>query len=202
MEKTYQSLDHFLYETGLRKIEGKRVDEYFKEKQKREDSLKLSKISRVLINLWEFTSLILQAKPGESIVVDCDSGKLFRGKVDKKNLIPLEEKLPGRTSLEIDGDGRNEFLIGKSWAFGHTSPTKKKWDGSVKLADKSRSHPVVALFEEHLREVSKEMVTTNIRQEANQVYTEISIKDWPVSICTSKSGKARYYIFEGKIYNI
>ena len=197
---TYGSFNQVLYEMGLRKIEAKRIDEYFQNQKRVEESRFLSRVSRVLISLWDLTSIIMKTPAGKHIVIDPETGRIYRGSVSLKKLEMLPEKVPGRTSLEIDGDGRNEFILAKIGIRAFGKSWKKKEDNNTRIAPgENPENPIVWMFNEFLKTVSKEDVTVNHLEEAHQKYDEMFIKDYPVGLGIARAtGKVHYIIIDGK----
>lgn len=201
-QTTYGSIDKLFYEIGLQKIEARRADDRFLEQKAREESRYLAKVSRVLIGLWELTAIIMKMKPGESLVIDGDSGRMYTGRISDEKLKKfslLPEKVPGRTSLEIDGDGRNERLLAHYTPvlFGNSRP--KSWDTKTRKAPIESGSPIVYFFEQKLAETPKNKVQCNTYDEGGQTFMEVFIKDYPIAIGYGKSNKKPYYVlFQGK----
>jgi hypothetical protein len=201
---TYGSFNQVLYEMGLQKIEDKRTDEKFQEQKRKEESRYLSKVSKILITLWDLTALIMKTPTGKQLVIDAETGRIYRGSVSLSKLELLPEKVPGRVSLTIDGDGRNEKILSGSSVVSGGSVWKKSVAGKTRIApDENSENPVVWMFNEFLKTVSKEDVTINHIEDYTFKYDEIFIKDYPVGLGIARStGKVHYVIIDGKKENI
>jgi hypothetical protein len=183
----------------LQKRNAELIDERFKAQIAVEETRYLTKVSRVLIGLWDLAGLILKSKPGDSIVIDCDSGRMYTGKVKHEKLKEIPQKVAGRVSMEMDTEGFHEYFMSRSWVKAFGSPRKNSWDSVALKAPKHRDTPVVDLFEDKLQEISMSDVTVNHLTGPNHYYYEVSIKDYPIVLgINAKINKVAYYIFQGK----
>lgn len=203
-EKTYRDIDHILYEMGLKKIEARRVDDYFQNMAEQKETKFLSRMSHILINLWDLASIIAKLRPGESLIIHGDSGRMFRGKISEEKLAKkcteLREKVPGRVSLTIDGNGRNENLLAKGSpiVFGR-NPQKKSGDTCTRVYPRVSGNADLYLFEEMLQNIQKEDVTVIEVEIQGHKYLETSIKNYPTKIGSGKSGRIYYTKTGGEI---
>ncbi len=205
-ETNYESFDHLLHEMGLRKIEKERIDEYFRKVGEEKETRYLAKVSHILISLWDLASIVMKLKPGESLIIHGDSGRMFRGRISEQKLdekfTELREKVAGRVSLGIDGNGRNERILARSGITSYgKSPFKKSWNNKVEALDKVEGNEDLYLFEQKFLRTDKKKVSEEIvKNDFGHEYLEISIKDYPTTIGIGiASGRVSYTITDGKI---
>jgi hypothetical protein len=202
-ERFMDGFSAILYQERLQQIANKKKDEDFREQKARQESRFLSKISSILISVWDFTQLISRLQPGETLTVN-SNGEIFSGKVDTEKLHKLPQIAPGKNPGDFD-TGAEFYLATKSWVNAPEPPLKNSWDGiSIKLAPRFAEHPLTTVFMEKLEEVAKRKATEKEVTEFHTVdslgfsFTEISIKGFPIKLGVSKStGKARYVIYKG-----
>lgn len=170
------------------------------EKVKVQESKRLSRISSLLISAWQVVDILAKLSSGESLVIDGETGEIYRGRVKTENLRPTGMKLPSRVSHAVDtAEFTPEILKTTSFA----TPVilakfKSSWDLALKRPENKES-PVVEIFLEKLVETSLDDISYNaVHMPHGTMYTEISIKNWPVKVAFSKAGYARYYIHNGK----
>lgn len=205
MKQSYQSLDHFLHQMHLKGIDGKRLDERFQNELDRKDTELLARASRVLITLWELTRIIMKSPPGTQIVIDADSGYMYRGRISQEKLLTKFKQLPvkvaGRKSLIIDGNGANERIVAKvGFVPFRNHHGKRAYDVHAKALAKVEANEDVFWFEEKMKEVAPEDVTESIVKFEGHEFLEISIKDYPTKIrIMNSSGRLSHSITEGKI---
>lgn len=194
-----ESLNQIINEINLEKLHNNSLDKQFEENQARILSSKLAKVSKVLISLWELTAIIMKLKPGESIVIDGDSGDMFRGRVKTAKLQKMAEKVAGRTSLEIDSQGFHEYLVTRSSVFSPGNPLKHTWEMHIKKAPKICGNPVVEIFEELLAQNKRKITKKFTSNSLGHNYVEISMEGIDIIIGINlNTNKVHYYISGGK----
>jgi hypothetical protein len=198
------SLDKVLYHIHLTEIQRKQADERFQEEKARKESKFLSRVSSVLISLWDLAGIIIKSPPGSQVVIDADSGRLYRARFSEEKLgkmKALPQKIAGRTSLEMDADSLPEHVMRRSREYvGMVSNQKSTWNAHGRKAPKPHGNAVVFFFELQLKNTKD---FSKIRVDTLTVngysVSEISIQGFPTKIGISNStNKVLYYIVNGK----
>ena len=88
-----------------------------------------------LISAHEISRLLRECGPGQSLVIDPDTGKIYRGKVKTEKLHEIPEKFPGKRRHSMDiGFGDTRWYVGAvlkpwrdSWGNMMKRPVVDKW---------------------------------------------------------------------------
>lgn len=191
------------------KNNAKLLDQQFQAEKEAKESKFFSRVSSVLISVWQLKEILVKLSAGESVIIDSD-GNLYKGRVKLEKYQKLYKKLPGKNDTAFD-NGTHEYLATKSWITSPGNPLKNSWESIALKAPELSSHPVIQLFEDKLSSCFKEgttafdpeIVTKNFVTNNNGKFVEISIKDYPVSVGISMTTqKIRYYIYKGQITDI
>jgi hypothetical protein len=178
----------------------------WQEAQARILSAKLAEKSQQIYSAWEISRLISTLKDGEFIGVE-KSGQLFVGRNPKK-VRKIGKIVPKHIPSNFDtADVFREVIRTTSFAkpaviFGF----KSSWETMLRDR-KNYDVAVVELFLEHLQDILENRTEAEFDEVISHrtdvgpfgtKYVELSIKDWPVKVCFTEYGAARYFIFNGK----
>lgn len=197
-----EKLGVFLQTLGMDRVDVEKTREYYQERLRREESKRLSRISSLLIAVWQIPEILAKLTNGHSLVIDGETGEIYHGRVNTDKLQKIGKKLPSRVSHAIDtAQFTPEYLKTTSLA----NPVivagfRSAWELALKYP-KNYDYPIVELFLEKLVDTPmSEISYTVIVGEFGDVWTKITIKNWPVSVTFYKTGHARSYEFRGETF--
>ena len=180
-------------------------DEYFKAAKKAEESKGLKKLSRFLATMYELTVILAKTPPGQSIVIEADSGSVYRGRVKTDKLVLLPERLPGRVDHAVDTHGRELATPYFEWTGVPEGGFKTSWDRAMRphLYREHIVEPIYGEFQDALNEaLEKDPNGSLIRTETvvdrqGLSYHEITVQGFDYSVAAIESGRFVYYRHKG-----
>lgn len=137
-EERVLSLTELIYQERLLQARNMEVAWQFYDWKAKEESKKLSKVSRWIISAWELCKLIAGLRDGQFICVN-NQGKLFKGYVNVDKMQELPQMLPKGIPSNLDlAQHTYQKMVTKSVAEpAVVAGFKPQWDSTVRKANRN-----------------------------------------------------------------
>jgi hypothetical protein len=200
------SMEAVLYKAGLEGIDRQRVQHEYDDALAREESKKLSHMSRLIASTWDLLKLLAKLQPGQSIAIDYD-GNVFKGRVKTEKLQPLPHKFAvGRQVNPLDV-GQFQHMRTSSSVSSPSPAFKNAWNNmkipSQPKKDEFPLHISVELFflEMDMGTLTMEDITVTPVKYLSYDFVEYSTEKMPGVVLGiyPPTGSLRYYKIDGKL---
>jgi hypothetical protein len=181
------------------KAELQKIDDFHREKNSREESNFLSRISRIVLSAWDFSVMISRLSSGECLTVN-SQGEVFQGKVNTDKLRAIPGKLPKFQQSEFDTAGFQEFCNSKSLVESPGNGFRSGWVNALK-APKNSQDSIAEMVNMKFQEIHPDEIleVNHVVGSHGEKFMEVTLKDYPIIPgIFEKTGTIYYYYFEGK----
>lgn len=173
------------------------------------DIKQLKRASRILVSLWEVGKILLQLNDGQSLIIDSESGEIFKGKVRKDKLTSLGVRIPGKLDQGFDLNFNvpsGEFLVENSSKINRKkhirSVKKSSWEDSSRLFNDDESNIAyffIETWKRYEKEFPEKIILNRTRSPMGHNYLEIHFKDLNFYGKLSEKTMKLMYIVENDI---